>query len=525
MCRNKEKVKSKKAKGTKRNTFSFFLFPFALCSRLHRDERGTISIVTVFTLLMFTMLLVMIVNVATHLDDKIKMQNAADAAGYSGGVVLARGMNGIAFTNHLLCDVFAMTAFLREGRDRNAERLTPEILDEWKRTGETFETADFEKFRDLGRAILDKVPKERGLVGAFGNLSEAAATYALPVFESILRDGLISSFQRNLVRTVPGLAQQATREIAYRHGLTRSELEQLQPGGIGGEDVGEQTGLLWRMTPVGVPNDDDPLTRTLPAVDPDPAQSDYQTLQDPQPYLETALTQRRELAKHYLERWTSDKLRIFDRDAEMSQFSNLWRIFTCAHLDKLLTEEYPLTNLPMVMRLTEDGTDVETMRQTGQQQAVNQHLEQTYQFLAVMYRRHISETGPGVFRNPLAREADSLAFAQVSLFVPRARRYLAGPGRADPDLNLGGTFGFDSGLELPAEPAAPSSPGEERWVRENWPSHWDLLNQNWTVKLVPATAPSIPGILQSHPGLESMDFRPPNLGGVTIQDINRVNTH
>ncbi len=528
MCRNKEKVNGQKAKGKKgkkRNTFSFFLFPFALCSRLHRDERGTISIVTVFTLLMFTMLLVMIVNVATHLDDKIKMQNAADAAGYSGGVVLARGMNGVAFTNHLLCDVFAMTAFLREARDRNAERLTPDILDEWKRTGQKFEKADFEKFRKLGQAILGKVPKERGLISAFGNLSEAAAAYALPVFESILRDGQIPIFQRNLVRSIPDLAQRATAEIAHRHALTRFELDQLQQGFFGGEAVGKQTGMLWRMTPVGVPNDDDPLTRMLPAVDPDPAESDFQALPDPQAYLATALTQRRELAKHYLEQWTSDKLRIFDRDAEMSQFSNLWRIFTCAHLDKLLTEEYPLTNLPMVMRQTEDGSDVETLRQTAEQQTVNRYLEQNDNFLAVVYRRHIKETGPGVFRNPLARESDALSFAQISLFVPRARRYLVGPGRPDADQSLGGTFGFDSGLEMPEEPAEPSTPEEERWATENWPSHWDLLNQNWMVKLVPATAPSLPEILAANPGIESFNFRPPNLGGITIEQLKRMNTH
>ena len=86
----------------------------ALPSRVHHDERGTISIASVFAVLMFTMLMVMNINFETHVDDKLKMQSAADASSYSGGVILARGMNGIAFSNHLLCDVFAMTAFLRE---------------------------------------------------------------------------------------------------------------------------------------------------------------------------------------------------------------------------------------------------------------------------------------------------------------------------------------------------------------------------------------------------------------------------
>ena len=62
---------------------------------LHGDERGTISIMAVFSMLMFTMLLVMVTNVARHADDKIRLQNAADAASQTGTVTVARGMNSI----------------------------------------------------------------------------------------------------------------------------------------------------------------------------------------------------------------------------------------------------------------------------------------------------------------------------------------------------------------------------------------------------------------------------------------------
>ncbi|MGA2255300.1 MAG: flp pilus-assembly TadE/G-like family protein, partial [Thermoguttaceae bacterium] len=74
--------------------------------KLHCDERGSISIVSVFAVMFLTMLLGMVMNVGRHVDGKIRMQNAADSAAYSGGVVLARGMNTLAFTNNLLCDVF-----------------------------------------------------------------------------------------------------------------------------------------------------------------------------------------------------------------------------------------------------------------------------------------------------------------------------------------------------------------------------------------------------------------------------------
>ena len=46
--------------------------------RVHNDERGSISIVTVFTLLMFTMILVMLVNVGTHIDDKLAQKDEMD---------------------------------------------------------------------------------------------------------------------------------------------------------------------------------------------------------------------------------------------------------------------------------------------------------------------------------------------------------------------------------------------------------------------------------------------------------------
>ena len=107
------------------------------------------------------MLLGMVMNVGRHVDGKIRMQNAADAAAYSGGVVLARGMNTLAFTNHLLCDVFAVTAFLREARDRNSASYVPGILAAWKKVAGVFPGSRFPKFAALGSAIQQKVPLEQ----------------------------------------------------------------------------------------------------------------------------------------------------------------------------------------------------------------------------------------------------------------------------------------------------------------------------------------------------------------------------
>lgn len=145
---------------------------------VHRDQRGTISILSTFAMLMFTMLLLLVTNVALQVDDKVKMQNAADAAAYSGGVVIARGMNAIAFGNHLESDILGLVAFLREARDQNAIAFVPAILDQWRQTAAKFAPARFEKFIPLPVAIPDKADKELELATAWSEMSHSAAEFA-----------------------------------------------------------------------------------------------------------------------------------------------------------------------------------------------------------------------------------------------------------------------------------------------------------------------------------------------------------
>jgi hypothetical protein len=114
----------------------------------HRDQQGTISIVGVFSIILLAMLLGMVLNVGFQADSKVKMQNAADAASYSGGVVMARGMNSLAFTNHLLFDVFALTALLREGAENHGEPMVPEILAAWNDMAGSSSDTSFTKFRN-----------------------------------------------------------------------------------------------------------------------------------------------------------------------------------------------------------------------------------------------------------------------------------------------------------------------------------------------------------------------------------------
>ena len=60
----------------------------SLIRRIHDDQSGSISVVTVFAFIFLTMVLGMLMNVGRHADRKVKIQNAADAATMSGSTVL-----------------------------------------------------------------------------------------------------------------------------------------------------------------------------------------------------------------------------------------------------------------------------------------------------------------------------------------------------------------------------------------------------------------------------------------------------
>jgi hypothetical protein len=403
------------------------------------------------------------------------MQNAADAATYSGGVVLARGMNTLAFTNHLLSDVFALTAFMREAQEQNAASFVPSVLAAWSEIGPVFASSGFAKFDRLGRAITQKVPLEQQMVTTYSEWASASSELMLPVLEEILAEEQIPEFQRALVEATPHLAQFATAEIARRHGLTSP-------------DRGPMNGVFWRtnVDPVGGRSEGD--LRTLPVVDP---VLDLEANQEQ--YMRTARRQRRQLAERYLADWNNESLRVFDLEGKMSQFSNLWRGFTCGQLNKLLDEECPDNNLPHVIR----------RRTTGE--GINKYLEDDFMFVGVAYWPKLDEMLPGLFKNPI--ESDAQTFAQVMLFVPEPRLVKGwrriGDAPSGGSVDLGGVPGDMIDLPGDREPQDPDPEWQWYVVRQGRPQHWDLLNQNWTCQLVPATSGAIPAILETDPGQSS----------------------
>jgi hypothetical protein len=439
---------------------------------LGADESGTISIATVFAIMFLTILLGMVINSGRQADSKIKLQTAADAATLSGGTVLARGMNTLAFTNHLLCETFALTAFFREARDRHAEQLVPEVLAAWDRIGPVLADSGFEKFERLGQAIPQKTPLEQEMVRSYSDWAAASGELVLPVLEEILATEAIPQLQREIVQQVPHQAQTAVLAVASRYGQRVSERDASR---------GPLVSVLWRTLADPVGGDLESVRRTLPVVDP---------ASDEAPRLARAIEQRNRLARHYLAAWNNDLMRPFDQEARMSQFGRLWRSFTCGQLEQLLGD-HASRNLPHLIRETPD--------EVGDTQ---QWLALDYQFVGVAYWRKLPAAIPRLFGDSLA--ADHQAFAQGQLFLRRPRLVRHGDG-------------WDW--------------GNEHHIRlDNSPRHWDLWNQNWTFQLVPATADSLAAILSQTPRSSALgdaagSLRVPDLGGVNPGDLRRVVTH
>ncbi|MCX7392824.1 MAG: Tad domain-containing protein [Planctomycetales bacterium] len=575
--------------------------------RLHQDQRGAIAPLSVFAIFMFTILMVQIVNVGRQIDDKLRMQNAADASAYSGATVLARGLNAIAFSNHMLCETFALVAYMREGRDRKSEKLIPDILDAWEAVGNQFAhgtgTAPLsQKFKRMGQAIVAKVPVEREMVRDFCEMTFHQSRITLPLFEYILAGpesttyegrsdkslgGFIPRFQRALLQSVPHMSSMATDEISIRYGervQSQHKSEKLR-------------GLMWstNVEVVGHLDESAPATRTLPAIDPSRYGNDLSQIGNTACYECISRTQRRQLALHYLEDWIrfwmSDYFGWSDtvsggvtgesdiagsllsgvrpvRDgaitAKMSNLINLWRVFTCANLNTLLEEEYPFTNLPFVMREPPTfpdscvrvvdpadphypGGPCDPPRPLNQQT-----LEKNFHFVSSVYWPHQQTMFPGLFRNPLDREerAYATAFAQATIFLPRAKFQCCQWADQVPCTLPNGNPGMCCMIHYDSSPGSwnlytrsntdPESVQaylkslggqaeasfETPWERFG---QWNLFNQHWTAKLVPATASNVSAIVSQHPGpyLNGglQNYQSPPLQNVSPQDFHFVNGH
>jgi hypothetical protein len=125
-------------------------------------------------------------------------------------------------------------------------------------------------------------------------------------------------------------------------------------------------------------------------------------------------------------------------------------------------------------------------REEGLWRQVNMHLDRDYHLLAVVYRRHLDEMGPGLFENPLSKTSDAQSFAQLQVYLPEPRFVRSGGQWVrwvpiyDPKTRQ--VIGW---RPIP--------------FHENWPRGWDLISQNWTTRIMPTSLPQLQPILARSP--------------------------
>jgi len=79
-------------------------------SRFLADESGKISIVSIPVVMLVGMLIAFVVNTGTTVREKIQLQNAADAGASTASLWMARSMNAVTTTNHLIGEATAVLA-------------------------------------------------------------------------------------------------------------------------------------------------------------------------------------------------------------------------------------------------------------------------------------------------------------------------------------------------------------------------------------------------------------------------------
>lgn len=539
------------------SSFHFFgLARFSRLQNLHQNESGSISLASVFGLMLLVMVLGLVMNSSRRIDDRIKMQNAADEAARAGGTVMARSMNSLAFSNQLISDVLALTAFFREGRDQHAAALEPEILEHWRRITPHLESSEFPKFAELGAGLRQKVPNDEEMVRTFLAWVGEASNSLLPVFEQILAEELIPQFQRDLIAFSPEMAQLAASESVMLDGSNWPRSSQL-------------TAMLWRTNGDFVGGDSEVDLPTIPAIDPL-----YSMAPNQSELINRARAERDEMAWTYLREWNNESMRAFDEYGKISQFGSLWRSFTEGQLIQLL-QENANRNLPMQIRPVQSDPYIDTdglirldrdhrIWEPVENVADRTILERDFMFVAVVYKSDKSEWIPKIYHNPIS--FDEIAVTQFNLFVPAPRfrsthvthHFQSGIASSD-TRHLGGVprdFVNSAGDSAPNETA--------RADHRNYYSDWNnfklwndddeyddlhrdiyvgaylersgakddhrklhsLMNQDWKSQLVPVTTQALPTILsQKGVALNGLPYNPPDFSGIAAEDLRNLICH
>jgi hypothetical protein len=84
----------------------------ARCGRIAREEDGKVAIVSIFVVAAIALMIGFVTNLGLVARDRIRLQNAADAAASSTALWMARAVNGVTATNHMMGEMTALLAAL-----------------------------------------------------------------------------------------------------------------------------------------------------------------------------------------------------------------------------------------------------------------------------------------------------------------------------------------------------------------------------------------------------------------------------
>lgn len=149
-----------------------------------REEQGMLTLATIFAVLALIVMIGFMGNVGHAVQEKIELQNAADAAAYSSALWMARGMNTVTATNHLLGELTALCAV--------HEALGGPELDAYREEGWDSEQSD--PIKSLNEEIR-----------RFGDENMAPVTNDSPYWKSILA-GLHKADTKLVEKTVERVA-------------------------------------------------------------------------------------------------------------------------------------------------------------------------------------------------------------------------------------------------------------------------------------------------------------------------------
>ena len=186
-----------------------------MARRFHRDEEAQVIFIGIFGSIAFTLLLAFVLNNSANLHEKMRMQNAADAASLAAAQVFADGMNTISDNNVAITEFLALKSI--------SQAMVP--------MAGSLISGHFDTYLELLEACL--IQPE---LWPLKELYRIATNFDILVLENAdyfmtetpqKCDNAIQNFQSAndaIMQSTPGKANSAADEVARKNGARRAAL-------------------------------------------------------------------------------------------------------------------------------------------------------------------------------------------------------------------------------------------------------------------------------------------------------------